>query len=420
MIFVPFIWFFGLTLFLWKKQEGIDVSVFLAAEYALTSLCAIICVQNGWLEAGGILFTAKTMQLGIVPTMLYCGLHTMLILPFTRLSPHKGSAIIRIENERMFNYFAYFLMIVAFLNVYIVLDNVRGVLMGGDFLAARGETYAGNVSFGKKQNLSWILEKLYFFNATTVLALPCFFYSICFLQRSRVFNLMLFCSSLSMPLYAIAYADRTEFIFFFQVCCVVFLIFRPFLKEKQWRLLRKILIPLVGVMLIYLTAVTMARWEYKGDGGTQGGVLQYAGQGYLNFCYFYEYADESYVHTERVFPLINRFVNKRGYGDVLDQIIAEQGFFTAVFPSYLGVIMLDIGKIGMIIWSVCLLLLMLFTFPKHTDTLSFGQILWYFAVCIIPLFGIFYYRNYEYTRQLAFVMAGILSVLFHYKFLFRT
>ena len=72
MIFVPFLYFTGLTFFLWRKLKCINVAMFLSAEYALTGLCAVICVLMGWLDGGGIAYTSHNLELNILPTFLYC------------------------------------------------------------------------------------------------------------------------------------------------------------------------------------------------------------------------------------------------------------------------------------------------------------------------------------------------------------
>lgn len=419
MVYVPFIWFLLLTIFLWRKQGCIDVSVFLAAEYALTAFCAIWCVKLGYLDGGGILYTNDNIELNIVPTICYCTLHTILILPFSRLSMHRIKDI-TITNERLFDLFAYFLIAVAILNIYIVADNIIQVLSEKDFAAVRSAHYAGDETLAdmKAKALPRILGYFYYFNRTTILALPCFFYSICFLNKKWWFNIGLLLSALSLPTAGIVSVDRTEIIFFAQTICLCLVLFFPFIKKPQWQFLKKIFIPLGIVLVLYIGMVTAARFGDE-DQGTSGGALQYAGQGYLNFCYFFDNCHSTHIHTERMFPLYNKITQDDiNYPELRNTISEEQGFFISVFPTYIGDFLCDTGIIGMLLWVGSFLLLLLSTITKTNNEIYFGQIFWYYTLATIPMFGIFYYPYYTWLQVVCIIVCAIMSILFHYNFKF--
>ena len=80
MIFLPFIYFFLLSCYLWLRHRTFDVSVYMSSLYTVTSFCALILVLENKLEGSGILFDGWEPELGIVPTILYCFLLTVTIL----------------------------------------------------------------------------------------------------------------------------------------------------------------------------------------------------------------------------------------------------------------------------------------------------------------------------------------------------
>ncbi len=420
MILVPFIWFLGFSIYLWRKQQSVDVSVFLSALYTISAFCAVLCVHFGFLGGGGIQYTNENLQLHAIPTFLYCILHTALILPFSRLKS-SNIKVVTISNQKLFDLFAYFLFAIALLNIYIVADNIIRVFIEKDFNAVRAACYAGDETLAEKkaQTLPSILRYFLYFTRTTILALPCFFYSLCFLNKKIWFNICLIISALSLPLYGITAVDRTEFIFFAQSFCLCFLLFRPFIKDRQWRFLKKILIPMSIAILLYVSAVTIARFGEK-DQGASGGALQYAGQGYLNFCYFFDNCNSNNIHTERMLPLTNKFTQGYiNYTDLRNQIADEQGFFISIFATYLGDFLCDTGIIGMLLWALCFLLLLLLTIAKTSDTISFGQVFWYYLMATIPMFGIFYYPYFIWSQTVCIIICAIMSILFHYKFKFK-
>lgn len=415
LLYFPFIFFFTLTFYYWKKKGYIDVAVFLFAEYALTSFAAILCVKMDLLGAGGILFTQETLQLNFAPTLLYC-LPTFLILrQFSKLDIKRFNKI-HISNQKIFYLFTYFLFAVALLNIYVVIDNVISVLVGGDFAEIRANHYAGNTDNSQLQSLPKLLGYFYYFNRSTLLALPCFFYSICFLKKHWVYNIALFITALSVPLAGIQNADRTEFIFFAQTLILSLLLFRPYIQEKQKIFLKRLLIPLGFFFILYLSAITIARFSER-DGGSSGGAIQYAGQSYLNFCYYYEFANDEYIYTNRMFPLLNHIISDTSYlDDIKEKQCDQQGFYVGVFPSFLGDFLLDTGIIGMLVWVIGFLFItnISFRFTKR-DTISFGNTLWYYVLATIPMFGIFYYPYLEFMQGIFLVLTVVVSILFHFR-----
>ena len=56
MFVIPFLWFTLLTVLLWRKHQGADISVYMSALYAFTSFLAIVIVAGDMMGEGGILF----------------------------------------------------------------------------------------------------------------------------------------------------------------------------------------------------------------------------------------------------------------------------------------------------------------------------------------------------------------------------
>ena len=417
LIYFPFIFFSALTIYLWKKKQYIDVAIFLSAEYALTSFFAILCVKMDLLGAGGILFTRETLELNFVPTLLYCTLITITIIPFSKLDIYKIKNIYN-PSQLIFSLFSYFLIAIALLNIYIIIDNIIAVFQEGDFASVRASHYDGEKTAAdlKAESLPSILRYLYYFNRSTILALPCFFYSLCFLKKHWIYNCTLLFAALSLPLSGIQNADRTEFIFFAQTLIVSFLLFRPYFQTAQKRFLKRIMIPLCILFILYLSAVTIARFAER-ETGASGGSIQYAGQNYLNFCYFYEYANNDNVYTTRMFPFVNHMFKDMDYADTKEIQSEQQGFFIGVFASFLGVFLLDTGLIGLLLWILAFYIITHLTFRfDNMNQISLGNLIGYYVLATIPAFGIFYYPYIDYMQGIFLILSVCISILLHYKF----
>ena len=99
MFFVPFIYFTLLTAYWWRKHRAYDICVYMSSLYAVTSFFEIVVVCGDMLGEGGILFGKTDLELGVVPTLLFCVVHTLGMLPFSLVyktavaCPDKGRVV---------------------------------------------------------------------------------------------------------------------------------------------------------------------------------------------------------------------------------------------------------------------------------------------------------------------------------------
>lgn len=420
MVYIPFLWFLFLTIWLWNKHKRIDICVYMSALYAFVSFCAVLIVELNLLGAGGVLFEKETLKLNLLPTLLYCLLLTISILPFSRIYMSRIETI-TLSSIRLFDYFAAFLFLLALINLYSVFDSTFGVLRG-DFQEIRASHNAGEefMAFQKIKSLPSVLGYIYYFRFTTLMALPMYFYSICFLNKSTLYNILLLFASLTIPLLAIQTVDRTEFVFYAQMFLFSFLLFKKFMGRSQYKQLKLVLIPLAFMFIVYIAMVTIARFGEK-DSGAWGGALQYAGQGYLNFCYFYENANPNIQYTDRMFPMYNHIVNGIDSNPELrDEKSMYHGFFISVFATFIGDFLLDVGLVGTIVWVVAFFILCVTFFPRSNDmVVSLGQLFFVFIMGGIPVFGVFYYRYFHFYYTITLIAVVIASLCFHYKFKYK-
>ncbi len=409
MIVIPFIYFTMLTIYLWFRHQSFDVCVYMSVLYAFTAFLAIILVSGNMLETGGILFDNFDLELAPLPTFLYCAVITLGILPFSMLYK-KDLKVISSPNPFIIYSFSWFLIFISFINLYLIADSTLDIL-SGDLSAIRNDHYNGIESPAqiKAESMPFIIRFLYYFNTSTLLAIPLFFYYLCFEKRKWWFKLLLLFTSLSVPLAGIQAADRTEIMFYAMMFISSFLLFYKFLSKKIKRLMFFVSIPLAAIALVYLIAVSQARFEDR-EGGAETSAIQYAGQNYLNFCYFWEKGKWEYIATEREFPLINHYVfNIDSNPKRRDDRSGQQGFFISVFASYAGDVMLDLSPIGLILWSVMFFFVTCCLFKSaHQEELSVGDYLMYFVLSAIPIFGIFYYRYFSFPYTFMLILVAVI------------
>ena len=415
MIYIPFIYFFLLSCYLWFRHKTFDVSVYMSSLYTVTSFCAILLVLGNNL-GGGILYQGWEPELGVAPTFLYCFLITVTILPFSLIHTEKLTHIT--NNHPLLLYgFVGVLFLLALLNLYLVADSTRDVL-NGDLNDVRMSHYQGEQTVADVRLLSMPGPVRFFYTLypTTILALPLFFYYTCVEKRSLWLTSILLLISLSVPLRCIQAVDRTEIILYGQMFLFCLIFFRKVLTSSVKRLLFWSSLPVLTLVMMYLTAVSTARFEDK-DGGTVGSTLQYAGQSYLNFCYFYDNANPDLIYPQREFPILSHVIFKSNYSETKDERSAKEGFFIGVFATHVGAWLLDIGLAGCIIYTlsfalVCILLIKYYNRKEFEIT----EVLLIFIVATLPIFGIFYSRFYNFSNAVQYLLVAILYFLSRYHF----
>lgn len=411
MHFVPLIYFGGLTYYFWKKHRTFDVAAYMSLLYTITSLCSVLMIVGGFLSAnGGVLFDGWEPDFGIVPTILYCGLITLTIIPFSFIRPENLETISNVHRYLIYA-FTLFILLQGLVMFYLVGDSISD-LLHGDFKFLKESHYAGNISPAEVKMLTmpFPIQFLYLLSFMTLLGLPLFFYYSCVEKRSLWLTVPLLAISISPILRGILMADRTEIIHYGLMFFFSLVFFQKFITKKVRNFLLLASLPVLTVGGTYIVAVSASRFENQ-DEGTSGTMLEYAGQSYANFCYFYDNHNRDLYYIERELPVISYYVLKSQYIDTKEERTAKEGFFIGVFASHIGSWMLDTGVIGSILISVLFSLLCCLVIKRYDRTeFDIADVLMLFALGTVPTFGIFYYRYYTIGTAFVYVAAGLLYV----------
>ena len=419
MVFVPFIFFTILTVYWIYKRKEFGISQLLSSLYAICSLMAAILVLTDNVEGGGILWLGWKVEVNVISTLSYCLLIGLTLLPFSFI---KLSNIKTITNTAPISLIilSALIVVVSFICIYIVADSTLDIL-SGDLKDVRNAFYEGEETPAeiKAKSMNYVFRILLYLNVATILALPLAFYYLCFYPKYWWWSLLLFFSSLSMPILGIQTVDRTEIVYWglMFLYCIIF--FHRFFTKGIKIALSVASSILSIVALVYLMAVSMARFE-DSDNGTFISMTQYGGQGFLNYCYFCENADFNLISSEREFPIFNHYVKKiDSTGDRRNERSAKQGFFISVFPSFAGDILLDLGPIGVVLWVIGYAILTIIIIREYyRNEFNVGEVLLLFVLVSVPLFGIFYYRFHTVNHGYVILVAIVFYFISKIKFVF--
>ncbi|MBR1668497.1 MAG: oligosaccharide repeat unit polymerase [Bacteroidaceae bacterium] len=385
------------------------MAVYISMLYVITSFCGVLMVMGGFLSSeGGVLIDGWEPEFDIKPTILYCGLITLTILPFSFVRPEKLEDITNVHRYIIYA-FTFFVLLQGGVMYFLVGEFVSD-LLNGDFRFIKEAHYAGDISPADVKMLTMPLpiQIMYLLSSITLLALPLFFYYSCIEKRSLWLTLPLLAVSISPILRGVVVADRTEIIhyglmFFF---CLVF--FQKVITRKIRKFFLICSIPTIAIGLIYFLAVSTSRFEDQ-DEGAEGSLLEYAGQSYANFCYFYEHHNSELYYIERELPITSYFLFKSQYTETKEERSAKEGFFIGVFASHVGSWMLDTGLIGSVVISVLFAMICCLVIHRYNRTkFDIADVMMLYVLGAIPTFGIFYYRYYTIATAFIYVAAGVL------------
>ena len=416
-LYFPFIYFISLFLYFYRKNDcEISVVSYITLLYVIISFFSIILVNMNLVNGlNGVLYTKGTLTIGVLPTLYYCFLLTLILFPFKKVNLNKTKNI-QVISERKFNVVLGIFILIAIINIYSYSNSLLNI-SSLDFLEIRQSHYAGEESEAsiKMQSVPFPFNYLSYLQRSTVFSILLFFYRTLIMNKQDWKNIILLFFSLTLPLSCLQSADRTDVVFFMLMFVFCWILFKPYLIESKKKYIIRFFYPILGGIGIYIFMVTIARFAER-DGGAGDSVLRYGGETFLNFCYYFENANPNVYFTDRVFPISSHMILGIDYSDTKDLRSILHGFNVGVFPSFLGVIMLDIGKFGVLLWTLIFSFSCNIIFNKISSTTSLlSLLLIIFSLAVIPIFGIFYYYYYNFIHALTYVFALFLSIYVYQK-----
>jgi len=419
MEYIPLIYFGGLTFYFWQRNRSFDLSVYISLLFTITSLCCVLMVMGGHLSGSGVLTDGWMPEFSILPTVLYCGLITLTILPFSFIRTEKLVNITNVHRRTIFA-LSIFIIIQGLLIYYVVLGSISE-LLSGDFKYIKDAGYAGDITPADAKMLTMPLpaQLMYLMTSMTLLGIPLFFYYSCIEKRSLWLTVPLLAVSLSPVLRGILAADRTEIIHYGLMFLFTLVFFKGFLTTKVRNFFLIVSVPILMIGTTYIVAVSASRFEDSQEGAS-GSMLEYAGQSYANFCYFYDNHNRDLFYFEREIPVTTYFLSKEQYADTKEERSAKEGFFIGVFASHIGSWMLDTGVVGSCIISALFFLVCCLVIRNFNRTeFDIADVMMIFVLGAVPTFGIFYYRYYSIGTAFIYVAAGALFLFSKLKIIWK-
>lgn len=411
MVAVPFIYFSFLLFLILKKKRTYDISAYLVTLYAVSSFFSIVIDLNNLRS-----FETMDYKIDFIPTIVYCLLLTLTILPFYFFKSQEIKSI-TLRKPRLFDFIVY-IYFFCFLLVTILSFSVIIKILNGDLSALRVQVGEGPIEVlqlpGPVKIIFLVANIL---GDYSLIMLLFYFYSLCFLKRSKTFNTIILVSSLTIIVIAILGVDRSKVIYWLICYGFMIVLFRRFMKKKQRRqVIISSIIILTGV-IIYFLSLTFSRFDAS-DMGSQGSLISYTGQSFINFTFFYDEVHYKNLSLQRIFPLVYKLFINNGIektGDLDADIFIKTGHVAAVFSTFIGNIMISSGKLITALYCIFFFFISQVLLKLRSyKTMDFHKLIILFCLITIPMLGIFAHFYNGFTRTIDFIV--FMLIAFHMRF----
>lgn len=384
MIYVPLIYFSSFLLIQKRKNKTfLNIGSVITLYYIVSSVFCIIMYNN---NSGRSMWSVMP-ELKIIPTALYCILLSYVIKPFYDIKIENNNIVGFKRDNQAFRVVSWTLIVMNFIYLAWIVPNILTVLRG-DLGTVRTMYYSGEIDL----RVPYIMLPFYYAKEFSPVLLLFYFYNSTFEEESRVFNILLLIASLVQPLSSIIVASRTQIIYWVMTLSVLLAIFRFYMTKKNKRLSLILLTAMLVIFIMYISNTTVSRFAGT-DFGVDNSVITYIGQPYLAFCKVYNhYTFDGILTFDRTFPIISDLFRSKPFSltDYRAYHTARIGTATGVFLTFLGDIMLDFGKIGMIIYTLIIGgIIRRFVNRIRKEQFDLSTLIFLTIVFRIPLLGFF-------------------------------
>lgn len=348
-----------------------------------------------------------------IPSIIFCLMLTVYFFPFFRRSPFlvQDSSL---EFTKKFTFIGYFFGGLLILSMIFLYTRISDVFAWG-LAETRQAMYRGEDVFRAytifehlgHSCIKWLGGVCY----TLMIML---FYSIAFMPGKRALKIILLISTLASAYYGSLSAGRTNLTYWLLYMFFCLSIFWKYMSFKSKRYLTVILLSLLGLLLIYFGSVTIQRARLGHGGETGEFLIGYMGQSYPNFCKFMDECNWHPYSFRRILPLTSTiFLGRFNLVEYRAEIYDKTNLNIGIFYTHLGDIFVDIGIIGLFIYSLIFYLITKRVMNKKIMVLSDYLVIG--LLYQIPLFGVFYYNLWKMETSAGIITTLLISIYLRTK-----
>ena len=359
-------------------------------------------------------FEYADYPISLAPTLVFCSLIGLTILSVSRFD-HSSIDEIQIHSRKTIP-----VLVCIFGTALLIYLTSQGTelisrLRYGDFAELRKMVYDEDLSDTQYSGIIGIIVL-----AATIICsfsyimIPIFCISLIWEQRNIIFRLLTLLCSMGAVFIGIMGIDRSKVFYYILIWGLCIVMFWKKFSSKTRKRIMPILLTGFILLMSYFAIVTNDRFGERAD-GNKGGIIWYAGQSYINFCYMWDYLNKPDEFSTRfLLPATNHFI----VGDYSSglarqtEISNQTGTFVNVFYTFLGSFLVDCNKSAPFLYVLFYMLLM--AICRRHKVNNEISLFWYiitWILIVIPTTGVisYMYNSYSITLTIFIVLLTIFT-----------
>lgn len=388
----------------------------------LISIYLVMCASSVVLY---VFYDYDTLYLVEPEPMLYLSL--CLIISFWGFFPYKDQYIrlLIIENRILISALEKFQIVTASIAIIFFLPFAITGLTGNVSDNRTNIQFEGTgmMAYGLLNTLCSLAGNLF------VLSILLSFVNFATIGRggSRLKGKLLLVLSSVYIIYVLAYVGRDGFVYWLLSIIFIFLMTKDFIPRKEQQQIKIITQTMISAALIPFVAITLARFAVEVGSAYTGtsnsallSIFDYSGSQFFDFSD--QYRAEAppmlgLVNFGQTLELVSHIAGSRFQAlDRFDwfEYYTKAGAVPWRFSTFIGSWIQDFERMGTFLAVLILALLTRLSLHKvaATGELRFSNVLYFVLLSQIPLFGIFYYRQFSSVyAQIAIVLIALAFTL---------
>lgn len=341
MIAVPFVYFSILLFYqLHKNKWHIDIACFILIIYAVSAFFSIL-VDIFDLR----LMDSRSYKISPLASFTYCGLLTMCIWPFMVFSNLNIKKIIPIQKSRVLKFLAWLFFVYFIINFLLSFNNIINVLTSDNMGQIRSSYILGEETETWLSKLPFV-ARLPFIPLNLLSGCPWIFIYLGFfclaVQKMPIrYTLFFIIASLNGLIESVIGGGRSAVAYWIVGAVACYLFFLPFWEDYHKKIIKRSAIFLFVLFIIYLALMSISRFG-ETNYGTEGGLIFYFGQSYIDFCYFFDKYTCPIPSLQLIAPLTYKLI----LGDACMSVVELQDTLTFLTGNEIGVFYTFLGHIA--------------------------------------------------------------------------
>ena len=387
------------------KKKGFTSSTFLISIYTLSFLCSVLLIVLEFQQKNpkidnyfvGYLFLTFSLWLYLYPFID---------------TNDSNFEYLRIPSKKILKFVSVVISVCSIYSIFFYLPVAYKMIAVdiADIANIRAMVTSGNHPF-IEPSIKNGLAKLFAFLYNVQLIL--FFINLVIDKRIRFFSWIILFSSLSYPIFVLAFMGRDGIVFWIFSFVFSFLLFRKYLHDGILKTLKKIIFVIFSFFLFFFLIISVGRFLFANEDAMRlfESLLSYMGQGSINFAEYYYIPNMISDGGQSLFlPLVKNV--DLNYKEQVSSLLYNYDIVPWIFKTFVSSIYTSIGSL----FSLILGLILLFVYKnffkeRKKGVLSFSFLLIYTVFFTVYSQGAFYLTYYHNIAHLSVLLIFLLALL---------